>query len=152
MRKVIFLILILLCCSIHIRANAAEWIYYGVPGNESIQFYYDKTSIVHNPNKTVTVWTKKVFSEKGKRDELSRQLDEGWLMKGFENFSHYKVLYNLNCSTRESRLISGFAYDLNGNILQSVALSEVNQKWEPVIPESYGEALFNKVCNTGRKN
>jgi tetratricopeptide (TPR) repeat protein len=53
--------------------------------------------------------------------------------------------FELNCSTTRLRMLSVASYDSSGTLTRS----REGERWESIIPDSFGETLFNGAC---RKN
>lgn len=148
--KFIILISILLYFVINTSAQGANWKYVDEPGDGS-GWYYDSESIINTPEGTTMVWTKAIFSDRGRTDWVLSRTKNGLSTEGYENLSHTIALLELNCKTREQRIISDTEYDLSGKVLDSRTANKDTRRWVPIIPESMVEALFKKVCNIRAK-
>lgn len=52
--------------------------------------------------------------------------------------------FDLNCGTRQLRTVSFANYDASGNLTSSGQ----GGRWESIIPETFGETLYNGACRS----
>jgi hypothetical protein len=101
--------------------------------------YYDKENIVKVDKDIAKVQVRVVFSGKGKKDFIKENGKE------YENVSHILSHVNLNCSSREYYEAYANLYDISGKSIESSGESP-DPKWNPIVPRTSGEALYNAVC------
>jgi hypothetical protein len=101
--------------------------------------YYDKENIVKIDKDIIKIWVRVVFSEKGKKDFIKENGKE------YENISHILSHVNLNCSSREYYEVYASLYDISGKSIEGSEGSP-DPKWNPIVPRTSGEALYNAVC------
>jgi hypothetical protein len=99
--------------------------------------YYDAQSIIRPSKNIVKVWVKVDYTEKGVIDYV------GDLGKKYENLSHEKSLWEINCVEKIFRQLSWIAYDNKGEVIYS---SSSPLRWDFIPPESIVEALYKIVC------
>jgi hypothetical protein len=116
-------------------AWGADWKLYIV--EDKWHHYFDAENIMHPSKNIVRVWTKTVYSDKG-RIWLLRDFGKNW-----ENVYSAISLEEINCNDKKYRFLSQQYYSEDGGILFSAGERE---RWEYVIPESLSELLFEKVC------
>ena len=129
MKKFLFLLLVLYSGT----AMAADWQYVGTAADRSI-LYLDTDSILRGED-TVHVWVKWDESPNHHK-EIIHGLS-AWETKG---------LYLYKCSSRERQVFSSVVYARDGHVLATDAQSENSYSYEPIVPDSMDEAVFNKVC------
>jgi len=110
--------------------------------------YYNVNLIRYPTKDTVEVWTKIFVSDDDKKKIL-----EHTTKKQYENEWHkwkYNIcLLEVNCKNRSVRWIQYAYYDDNRNILDSSSY-ERKGNWELIVPDSLGDNLQKKVCNTDK--
>ncbi len=53
--------------------------------------------------------------------------------------------YELDCKARRMNTASTATYDPNGRVLNS---SEATSGWQPIIPDTIGEQIYNGACSS----
>ena len=69
------------------------------------------------------------------------------VFKGAEGEKGYDYTvneYQIDCSARRLRMLQGFGYRMNGDVVDGT--SEPGN-WNGVAPESFGESMIQKTCN-----
>jgi hypothetical protein len=147
--KLIFPISALLCFIITASAQGANWVYIGE--NESVKEYYDSDSITVTESGTKTLWFKDIYSDFGRNHVVMDRMQRFQPTIGYEFLSFGVEQFELNCKTREYRLIARISYDRNGGILDSFTFNKKLQGWSPIVPESFLEMAYFKVCRIPTK-
>lgn len=123
--KKIFLLCGLLTSSLSFGAG---WSYVATSSDDT-RTYINRDTFKYNPDSnSVTIWVKK--------DNFKTLLSNGYAVE-------VKQLDNYLCSSNTVSNLSGAAYDVNGNVLES---SNEISGFKNVIPDSVGETVFNYVC------
>lgn len=84
------------------------------------------------------VWIKDVQK---KLQSISKTGKKIFLLNGYTI-----SLREVNCSTRQSKLISYVDYNSSGKVIFSNNIEEYEQSWDDVVPDSVGEFLLDKTC------
>ncbi len=125
------------------ETRGAEWILYEMGQNRDL-FYYDKDSVSISDKGVVEVWTKTIFSEKG-RDDLIKQFEKrGLSTKGLESVIHSIDKYEIECSNSKYRMVAYVDYGEDGQIIMKG--QDDTMYWVDVIPESVFESLMKILC------
>lgn len=107
-------------------AAAANWVYVTKSANGSV-YYYDADTVQRSGD-LITAWEKSDHSnDKTKKERES------------------KDRYRYDCSNRTSTLLNSINYYPDG-ASKSFTWENYEQKNEPVIPETIGEAILEAVC------
>ncbi|MEI6153437.1 MAG: surface-adhesin E family protein [Deltaproteobacteria bacterium] len=135
-----FLLTVSIVCLLMVgytTANGAEWVHYGkdVLGNT---LYYDKESITSGDKESKKVWSKKVYSDKGK-EELIKEAIERRIYKYYGDLDYVLQLEVYNCNTKESGMVSVTLYSTTGKRIGSTSAP---LELKPIIPEGISEALY----------
>jgi len=109
--------------------------------------YYNANLIRYTSKDTVEVWTKIYVSDDEKKIMTDHMTKDGYTLNGWDRWKYSLCLIELNCDERSSRRIQVTYYDDNGKILNS-GLSKRVGNWELIVPDSLGDNLLKKVCNT----
>jgi len=141
MKKLICLLLVLFMINnVGYSQESDDWIYVGVSkGGDRM---YVKSSYVSKDEGVVTIWVKqyakkKTFTTRGKSAT-------------YTNVS-VLTLYQVDCDQTKINSKSMYIYNAGGILLKSIKLEDYESNWTDVIPDSMGEALFNKVCELFRE-
>ncbi len=138
-----FIILLLISLFFNNRIWAAEWGFRGLlPRGTG---YYDKNSIKIIDNNIRQVWTVTLYNEQGKADAFSILKRQDKAPENPAMLQQESTLLEFDCANRKYRITSINIYDEQDNLLLSV--SEINDKWHDIIPNSINEKLKNIVCN-----
>jgi hypothetical protein len=145
MRK-IFLMLLLSMMS----SNAmAEWVRItSIHSQESpeIQIAYADPAIIHKNGNLVTMWIL-VDHQSGLSKKMENRLDKIFPRTKDGITKSWKVEDEFDCMNEKLRMLSYTAYSEhmgNGEIIPN---NMVTSRWEPVIPESIGQALWKYACS-----
>jgi hypothetical protein len=129
-------------------AQGVEWISIGedISGNE---WFYDTENVRVLQRGIIKAWLKITYSDQG-RNMYIQQLDKyGWETKKsepYEELSYSLNLIEVNCATRETRLMLVSNYSPS-HVLDSVDTKQLPlERWEPFADESVGELLYKTVC------
>jgi hypothetical protein len=148
MRKIILVVLLTI-----VSSNAkAEWEKVAtIHSQESpeIQIAYADPSTIHKNDNLVNMWVL-VDHHSGLSKAMENRLDK--LFSGFkrEITKSWKVQDEFDCKGEKLRMLSytAFAEHMgNGEIVPS---NTVTNRWERVVPESIGQALWEFACRKNR--
>lgn len=103
--------------------------------------FYDTGSITWSSTNTVKVWTKTFYGDEEVLDVVAR------FGPSFKGLSYCIALVELNCKTKESRDLEEMYYSKEGKPLERF----LDRPWDPIIPESAGEALSEAICKQPKK-
>lgn len=152
MFKRIALVVLLGCllCGIQADASVAER-YKWIVSTDKMTVSYDTQTVQYNTNsssKTVDVWIKLQFTEDGVKEFVDNH-PSGKKDK-YNNFSFLLTHYIFN-SKNQMQLLEAVSYDTNNKVIESAEQPSYEQKWEAVIPESVGEAMYNTFASYLKK-
>ncbi len=142
MNKYLLVFVTVLCLLFNSIAEGEQWVYLG--STDLGKSYYDKDSITYTSADTVTVMLKWIPNEEI-RAQRSADINIGSRHK---NWKETRMLEAVNCSKRESRIISSTDYDSDGKVIYSMKLSLGPS---PIRPGSQDYSLYNAVCGNGSK-
>jgi hypothetical protein len=103
----------------------------------------DTTSIQRQSNGNIRVWFKHINPPEVITN-MTNELRKIGVYKDYSNYSYTLSLFEINCSQRVHRVISGVDYTPDGKIIDSFELP--NSKFSSVLPESEGENNYKYVC------
>ena len=99
------------------------------------------------PSGIIKVWEKKSYSEEGKNEEIQRRIRNGLDVKGYEALGHQMNLWEINCVTRESRMVEHIEYSADWRVLDSIAYEmKTTEGWQPISPESFSATMYKIGC------
>ena len=123
----------LLCLSLAVLMStstmAANWEELGSTRLNNNRYYID-TSSIDNSGLYTKVWVKRI----GKKLKTSKPKDA----------QEARVLYELDCASKQLRGISGVFYLFDGSFINE---DVPYNKWFDVVPDSIFGALMQRVCN-----
>jgi tetratricopeptide (TPR) repeat protein len=70
-----------------------------------------------------------------------------WLKTVGKAPTHTVEAYEVDCKLRRINQTSAIVYDADGKILRS---SDASRGWQPIVPDSMGEQLYNGMCSGAR--
>lgn len=171
MNRNITLPAIIACCIYAGNAFSADWKFYGEfspsPDREEL-LYYDAESIINTKNST-KLWVKTVpygeikkkLENKAVIDNASKKIatgykppitgiypentDAAYLEEAVNDAtirSTAEILYQIECSDKKIRKISGTTFNKAGVPAGRLGIS----KWEDIVPESNAASLAKIVC------
>ncbi|HQP55885.1 MAG TPA: hypothetical protein PLN83_07230 [Syntrophorhabdus sp.] len=132
------------------KGYAADWVYFAKDNAGNYKFY-DRTSISYLSQGTVTVWKKDVYSRQGIEDYVAQRAKNNLSTFGYSELSHVVCKEELNCKTREYRVLACTMYDKSGSVLEKQSASNGHQAWEPTIPGSENDAFGKLICTLSPK-
>ena len=144
MRKIVLMLML-----IFVSSNAmAEWVRVAtIHSQESpeIQIAYADPSTIHRNDSLVDMQVL-VDHQSGLSKEMESRLDG--IFSGFKRdiTKSWKVRDEFDCKGEKLRMLSYTAYAEhmgNGEIVPSNAVTD---RWEPVMPQSIGQALWKFAC------
>lgn len=148
------LCVILISCGICLfcdEANADDWVYYAKDNLGNYKFY-DRSSISFPSKNIIRVWKKDVYSKDGIKDYVAQRARNKLSIYGYEELSHVECKEELNCTTKEHRLLACSMYDKSGSVVESQSATTEHQAWEPVLPDSDLDAFHAVLCKSPPKN
>lgn len=125
--------------------GSSDWVKYkdDIEGNI---YLYKKVKIGNNStNQMVQVWGKQVYSDKGKEKELQSRTKDELSIKGYDNLSSKKCLYEIDCRKNRIRMLSIIHYGKGEKVLYSGGNAE-EKKWFDIKPDSTSGTLSKEVC------
>jgi len=142
--SVIFLsFLVILLLVTPVIGSSDDWLEYGKDTSGDV-FSYDKTTIQYRTKDVVQVWTKKVYSDKG-REELGQMKikNERWT-EDYDRLSHDVTLYEIDCKKQRSQVVSFTYYDTDSIVFKSYSYDKPS--WSYITPDSQYDILRKIVC------
>ena len=118
------------------EVRGADWKYLSETSLGTL--FYDVESITRPAKNIVRVWSKLVYSEKGRNYMVEK------FGSHHENKEYTFDLWEFNCSDKMIRPLSSIAYSKNGEVLESFNYDV--SKWDFLPPGSIKEMLSKAVC------
>jgi hypothetical protein len=134
------------------QAQGADWVLYGV-GRHANKLFYDRETLTKPSEGMVKVWQKKEYSDKGRDKYIQRRVNEvGNNVERYEKLSYTSNFWEINCVSREERLIATSDHSRDGEVLRSYTPQhQQSEGWEPIHPDLMGIELYNAVCSPQKK-
>ena len=141
MKKIILLLALVIILIFPIKTHAtANWGW--VDSDDYRTLWIDNNSIGLD-NNGFFAYFKETFSDSGVNREVEMRRSRGKSVNGFYNLSNYVAFVYFKNSGRIKYLsVMGIAYyDKNGNVLDSDSWN--NFTWSRIIPDTYGETMYD---------
>jgi hypothetical protein len=128
------------------QAHGAEWVSIG-GDTQGTKWFYDRKTLKILPNNIIKVWYKEVYSDEGRKMIIQRRVERGLEVKAYQSLRYTLNLLQINCITRERRLMATSDYPTKGVALQSYAYEyQPSEGWNSMSPDSIGNTLYKAVC------
>ena len=139
MKSLLGVILVGLFIFSHAVAWGSDWRFVGA--NEQLSFYYDAESITRSPEKTIRMWSKSVYTDKGRIDLIKR------FGKIHEDADHAVELVELDCLKRMVRYLSATFYS-KGSTLSSSKTGDfkLTDEWVFIEPDTFADPIYKILC------
>jgi hypothetical protein len=124
------------------KAWAADWIYY--TSIATVHMYYDKSSIKKVNKNIISVWTKTIFTDNGKKQYFSFLESIGKAPDNYNILNYQLVLVEIDCINKKYRIYSMSINDEKDSVLAS--LPKPTDQWIDIPPTTQMETLKNEVC------
>jgi hypothetical protein len=135
------------------EAEGVEWVSMGedMSGNE---WFYDTENLRTLQRGIIKTWWKIKYSDEGRNLFIQQLNGLGWETQKtqlYETLSYSLNLIEMNCTTRETRLVLISNYSVN-HVLDSVNTKQLPlEEWDPVADKSIGDAMYKVVCSPKEK-
>jgi hypothetical protein len=107
----------------------------------------DRENYTGLPKDIIKVWEKREYSDEGRNDEIQQRIRNGFDVKGYETLSYQLTLWEINCVTRESRMMEQIEYSTDGRMLGSNTYKrKPTEGWQPIPPESFCATIYKIGC------
>ena len=121
-----------------------KWVKYH-DDNDGNAYFYKKGKVDKDGYKhIVQVWSKEVYSPRGRDAEIESRTKDGLTSKGYRKLSYKKCLYEIDCSRLKISTLSIRHYDTDDEELYTGGTDERN--WYDIQPDSPGNRLRQEVC------
>jgi hypothetical protein len=133
-----------------VKNNDTDWKKYGTD-EEGDHFYRFDQSSKAFPD-ILSVKTKIIYSEQGKKNYITKRQKNSLPVQGFENVYARTVLYGLNCVSEKGELVVLEVFELtkDGKTLD-YAKSGTYKNWTHIPPESVYAELHRVICPEQKK-
>jgi hypothetical protein len=121
--------------------GASEWVSYGVDEMGDMQF--DRDSVSWSSKETVTVWTRLVHSDEGKKRYISSLQADRLSRYKYDELRNTDTLVEIDCRIKKARLLLTEDYDTRGAPLHS---GDLPSQWYSIVPGSVADGLRGIVC------
>ncbi|MEN6318843.1 MAG: surface-adhesin E family protein [Syntrophaceae bacterium] len=108
-------------------------------------YSYNKDNIKHRTKNIVQVWSKVVYSDKGREKLIQIMRNRGMSTEGYDKLAHSIDLSEIDCKKKMCQLLSVTHYDTDGSVLYSG--SSDKPRWKYIVPDSIFDPLRKIVCN-----
>lgn len=145
--RVRIFLLIVMCCVFTFtllgKGYCDDWVY--VDKDKSQSNYYNKSNIIINKEtKQIKVWTKGVYTNKGKKDFIKlRQF--GVDVSRYKYINHIIVLELYDYDNMRYKFLSVTLYSTSGVVLDNS--EKRNVPWYPIKPGSSYDNILNKILS-----
>jgi len=130
-----------------LQAEGANWIYMGIDEVIGIEWSYDLETVAELPTGIMKVRILKEYSDEGRKKEIQWRISEGLDVKGYDTLSKDFSLCEVNCITREYRLVEISYHSTDGKVLYSHSFKpQPSEGWRPVPPGTMAERLYEAIC------
>jgi len=68
-----------------------------------------------------------------------------WIKSNNKNSQEFLENCEINCSSKQMHVLEFLLYDENGDAVQRTGTT----RWQSIIPDSFGEVLYNHLCKSG---
>lgn len=137
---ILLLLLTIIIIAIPSQVYGANWTYV-CTSSSGIRSYYDSDSTrINKRDHIIKVWTKHKYLKSykdNKRNEWTFLSDENW-----NKLDNTVTLYSYNYTDDTMLIANSVDYSYSGEVLYS---NDSPGKWFQIVPESAGEAIFDKV-------
>ena len=142
-----FFLFVLVTIFLASQAEAADWIYMGTDELIGIQWSYDVETLTESSAGIMKVWILSKYSDEGRKREIQWRMNEGLDVKGYDTLSQDFSLCEVNCVTREYRLMEISFYSADGKVIYSHNYRrQASEGWRRVPPETMADKLYEAVC------
>ena len=143
LKKTHIIVLIIITLLLAHQALAEDWTYY--TSSSTRDKYYNKSSIKKVNDNNISLWTKEIFNENGKKEAFVFLKTVGKASSNPDLINHVLILKEIDCAQNKIKDLAVIFNDEKSNVLYSSPQGETG-KWNPIIPNSVGEILKNSVC------
>ena len=142
-----FFLFVLVTIFLASQAETADWIYMGTDELIGIQWSYDVETLTESSAGIMKVWILSEYSDEGRKREIQWRMNEGLDVKGYDTLSQDFSLCEVNCVTREYRLMEISFYSADGKVIYSHNYRrQASGGWRRVPPETMADKLYEAVC------
>lgn len=129
------------------QAGGAEWVYLSTDEVVGVEWNYDVETLYEFPRGIINVWIKKEYTDEARSKFIKMMISRGLNVKRYDTMSHALNLFEMNCITRENRIMLNIIYSSDGGILHKSNIEQHSSDgWEPIYPGSMSESLYQVVC------
>ena len=128
------------------QAWAADWIYYAPMSTGHM--YYDKGSIKKVNKNIISVLTKTIYTENGKKEYFSFLESIGKAPGNPDILNNQLVSVEIDCVNKIYKVSSMSIYDEKDSVIASRPKS--TDKWSDTPPNSQMEVLEKEICSAGK--
>jgi hypothetical protein len=121
--------------------GASEWVSYGVDETGDMQF--DRDSVKWSSKETVTVWTRLVYSDEGKKRYISSLRADRRSAYKYDELQNTDTLVEIDCRIKKAKLLFTEDYDTRGAPLH---VDDLSSQWYSIVPGSVADELRGIVC------
>jgi tetratricopeptide (TPR) repeat protein len=122
----------------YLNAPAAIDRWREIDPTENAQIFVDMKTFDDSRSDSINIWIKQTRSAETQR---FKRVDTN--VESSSDTGPYSLQeFELNCTVRQIRAVSVTNYDASGQLMTS----HEGGKWNSVVPESFGETIYNGVC------
>lgn len=145
MKSLCVILMVFCTCLFSAEGRAADWVYYTKDNLGNYKFY-DRTSIRYSSKDIISVLKKDVYSKNGIKDFVAQRAKNKLSTYGYDDLSHVLCKEEINCKTKEYRLLTCSIYDKSGSIVENQSVPDGHQVWEPIQPGSDLDTFRKVLC------
>ncbi len=117
------------------KSVCQDWVYAGSDAEGTK--YYAKSSYVSKDYGKIKIWTK--------RESKKTTVKKNGKTLTYLNAKELQLIV-VDCSEKKIKSITTIVYNAQGKVVDSYTLSDYEQEWIDIVPDSLGEAMLEKIC------
>ncbi|MBP1738209.1 MAG: putative rane protein [Deltaproteobacteria bacterium] len=140
--QAVWIVMTVLAGSLFISTcGASEWVSYGA--DEAGEMQFDRDSVSWSSRESVTVWTRLVHSDEGKKRYTSSLQPDRLSKHKYDQLRNTDTLVEIDCRIKKAKLLLTEDYDTRGAPLHS---GNLPSQWFSIVPGSVADELRGIVC------
>ncbi len=126
-------------------AIASDWACIN-PSGAVCTHYYDRENVEYQDSGNLVRVRLKVMVDEGIiKQTLTERSENGYLIEGWDKWSHTVYLDEFACKQKAYRTLSDVDYDSNGNVLEQSEYQD--KRWSVIPPDTVENRLYGIVCS-----
>lgn len=147
--KIIIVVCSLLLISDYSDVIGADWVEYVTNESNGNVYYYSKDIINYHSNNVVRVYSKTIYSIKGKKQFISfwreKRSKDYLLLNGYDRIDHDITLYEINCKNKTRNRLFVTLFDRDHAPFDCFYFADKSTH-KYIVPDSVEDSLYGIVC------